>query len=243
MKKEKKAQIWVSAILYLLIISTAIVLILKVGVPIIDGMKKKSNYNHAKETMLNLDKTIQDVANEGEGSQRIMPIEIKDGKLTLNDNEISWEMRSDTKIIEDSSNINIGNMVVSSNANVRTIETSNYFIMQTNIDGDIFNVSFKKIGNATNYASVNTSDLIDSVYYDGTKMNGTFDFTLNADPSSGIGNGYTEMVPMGNNTNLGRAKVVLHMNSTLSGTAVSYDLVFTLMSFSDFFTVEVKNLE
>ena len=45
------------------------------------------------------------------------------------------------------------------------------------------------------------------------------------------------MVPSGNNTNLGRAKVVAHMNSTFA----EYDLEFVLESYSDFVTVKVKN--
>ena len=80
---NKKGDIWVSAILYVLIISLSIVLIINVGGPIIDKMKDSQSLAKSKEIMLTIDKTISEVANEGEGSQRIIPLEVKDGKMTF----------------------------------------------------------------------------------------------------------------------------------------------------------------
>jgi len=68
-------------------------------------------------------------------------------------------------------------------------------------------------------------------------MDGVFTFDLNSNQSSAAGTGYTEMIPSGNTTNLGYAKVVAHMNSTMA----SYDIEFVLESFSDFITVKIKN--
>ena len=47
------------------------------------------------------------------------------------------------------------------------------------------------------------------------------------------------MVPSGNNSNQGYAKVIAHMNTTFA----SYDLEFTLESYADFLTVNVKNFQ
>lgn len=242
MKNNKKAQIWISAVLYILIISTSIFLILKVGGSVMEGMKDESSLSKVKNTMLTVDKTIQEVANEGHGSQRVIPIEIKDGKLKINNNELSWELKTKTEVIEERTSLNLGNLVISSNANVNTIEYPNRFTMQTDIEGDVFNVTIKKIGSESNYSSINTSDLIESVYYNGERLNGTFTFNLNDDANSGIGNGYTYMIPSGNNTNLGRAKVITHLNTTLDSTAIEYDIIYTLESFADFLTIEIKNV-
>ena len=239
MRKSKNAQIWISAVLDILIISSSLVLILKIGVPILDGMKDKSSFSNAKQTMLTLDKTIQEVASEGQGSQRIIPVDVKDGEIRIGSNEIVYEMKTKTEIIDERTSINLGNLVVSSNANVKTWEQNNLYIMQTSIEGDIFNVSIKKIGSRSNYASINTTDLIQSVYYDGEKLDGNFSFSINGDSQSTTGTGYTEMIPDGNNTNLGRAKVIAHINSTV----FEYDLEFTLESFADFLTVKLKNVK
>ena len=45
------------------------------------------------------------------------------------------------------------------------------------------------------------------------------------------------MIPPGNNSNLGSAKVIAHMNTGFG----DYDLEFTLQSYADFLTVNVKN--
>ena len=68
-------------------------------------------------------------------------------------------------------------------------------------------------------------------------MGPTFKFNLNNNDTSGQGYGYTKMVPAGNNSNLGRAKVIAHMNSSFA----EYDLEFTLESYADFLIVKIKN--
>ena len=235
---KKKGQIWISAVLYILIISTAIILILKVGVPLIDKMKDKSSFSKAKETMLALDKTIQEVALEGEGSQRIIPLNIDNGKIIIANNEIVWEMKTKSDIMDSHTSLNYGDLKVTSNANVKTWETNSSYYMQTTIDDDIFRVKITKIGNKTDYASINTSSVIDEIFYDGNNVNNTFAFSVNGDSTSETGNGYTYMTPSGNNTNLGSAKVIAHINSS----SFEYDIHFTLESYSDFLIIELKDV-
>ncbi len=235
---NKKGDIWISAILYILIISLAIVLVINVGAPIIDKMKDSQSLSKSKETMLTIDKTINEVANEGEGSQRILPITIKDGRIVIANNEISWELNTKTQVLDERSDIQFGNMKVSSNANVETTDTDTDYVMQTSINGDIFNVSIKKIGSESSFSDINTTNLIDSVYYKGEKLGGSFNFLVNGDATSATGNGYTKIDPEGNNTGVGRAKVTAHINST----SYEYDLEITLESFADFLSVELKNV-
>jgi hypothetical protein len=192
--------------------------------------------------MLTIDKTISEVASEGEGSQRIIPIEVKDGKITISQNEILWELKTKTEVLDERSDQKFGNLVISSNANVRTMETETDYIMQTSIDNDIFNVSIKKIGSESNFSNISTDAIIDSVYYNDEKLDGTFNFLVNGEAGSGEGEGYTKMIPSGNNTGLGHAKVIVHINST-SPPYYEYDLELTLESFADFLTVELKNVK
>lgn len=238
---KKKAEVWVSAILYTLIITSVIIMIIKIGGPIIDNMKDKTSVSNAKSTMISLDTVINEVANEGEGSQRIVPVEIKNGKITIKNDEISWELKTKTDVMESRSDQNFGNLKISSNSNVKTIETDTSYIMETSIEGDVFNLSIKKIGSETNFSSLNTSELIEGVWYKGEKLNGTFKFTINDDIDTETGNGYTMMIPSGDNNNLGKASVIAHINST-SVEFKEYELEFTLESFADFFTVEIKKI-
>lgn len=235
---QKKGEVWVSAVLYILIIMSAIILVIKIGVPMIEKMSDKSSFSNSKSTMLSIDKTINEVANEGEGSQRVIPVDIKDGKISIKNNEISWEIKTKNDIMESRSDQNFGNLKISSNSNVKTFETNSSYIMETTIEGDVFNVSMKKIGSESNYSNFNTSELIEGIWYNGEKLNGTFSFTINGDVSTETGNGYTIMVPSGNNTNLGKASVVAHINSSEK----EYELEFTLESFGDFLSVEIKDI-
>jgi len=78
-----KAQIWVSAILYILVITVVMVLVLNAGVPIIQDLQDKTVFTRSKNTFLSLNQHISEVSEEGVGSQRVVPIEIEKGFLGL----------------------------------------------------------------------------------------------------------------------------------------------------------------
>ena len=236
---KRKSQIWVSAVLYALIAVLALVLILEAGLPIMERMKDRATFTKVKDIMLNLDKHIQDVANEGEGSQRIISLDVKDGELSFNNNQVVWEMKTKQKIIDPRTSTSIGNLIITSNANVITYETPLYHTMSTGIENDTFEVRVNRTGSRTNWEEINTSKIIDYISYNGVKMNGTFSFSLNNLAGSTFGNGYTELIPGGNRTNLGRAKVVAHINSSFA----QYDLEILLESYSDFISTKIKNFE
>jgi len=247
---QRKSQMWVSAILYILVVVVALTLILSVGIPIINEMKEKIAFNRAKDTMLNLDQHIVDIASEGEGSQRVIPIEINAGKLKVENNQLIWELDTSADIVTSRSKIDVGNLIIVSNANVQATTYTHdgqngSFILQTELGatdvtaGDVFLVNISKIGSEQNWTYINTSSLINYIQYKNNTIDGTFSFSINDNSSSTEGTGYTKLVPSGNNTNLGRAKVIAHINSTYA----SYDLELVLESYADFITVKVKNFE
>jgi hypothetical protein len=109
--------------------------------------------------------------------------------------------------------------------------------METGIKNDTFKIRIKKIGNESSWSNMNTSDLIEFISFNDNKLNGTFSFSVNGESASTNGTGYTKMIPEGNNTNLGRAKVVAHVNSDFG----EYDLEFILESYADFVITRIKN--
>ncbi len=249
-KKEKRGQLWISAILYILVVVVALTLILSVGVPLINEMREKISFTRAKDTMLNLDQYIVDIASEGEGSQRVVPVEITAGKLKIENNKLVWELDTGADIVSSRSKIDIGNLVITSNANVEARSYTHNgqngsFIVQTELGktddkaGDIFLVNFTKYGSENNWTYLNTSSLINYIQFKNNTIDGTFSFSINSNSSSAFGNGYTKIVPSGNNTNLGRVKYIAHINSSYA----SYDLEFTLESYADFLTINLNNFE
>ncbi len=250
MESKKRGQVWVSAILYTVVIIVAITLILSVGIPLINKMKDKIVFSRAKDMMLNLDKHVVDVASEGEGSQRIVPIEIVDGKMEVKNNQIVWKFDTSSEIVTSRTKIDIGNLIIISNANVEATtynkaDGNGSFTLQTEvggtdeIEGDLFLVNISKLGSEDNWVDISTSNLINYILYKDNKIDGTFSFSINDNSTSMSGNGYTKLVPSGNNTNLGRAKVIAHINSTYA----SYDLEIALESFADFVTLKINNFE
>jgi len=235
--KKKKSEAWVSAIIYTLVATIAIVLILETGIPILENLKDKTTFSKTKDLMLSLDQQIQEVASEGEGAKRTVTLEIKDGVMRIGDNEIAWEFETKNKILDPRTSQNIGNLVITSNANVRTTENDDHYILQTDIRNDTFVARINKTGSEAGWAAMNTSRLIDYISYNNDKLNGTFFFAINGNASSSVGTGFTRMEPAGNNSNLGRAKVIAFMNTTMG----TYELEYTLESYSDFLTVKIKN--
>ena len=233
----KKAQVWISVIIYTLVAVLALVIILSTGLPILTEMKDRAVFNKVQGIMQDLDRHISDIASQGDGSQATVSFQIRDGEVKFVDDQLVWELETKSEIISPRSSTVIGNLIISSNANVRTYDLNDSYIMETKIRNDTFSVKINKIGNGGNWKIYNTSELIEYVNYNGNLMDGDFTFSLN-DANSVKGNGYTEMIPSGNNTNLGKAKVIAHMNSTFA----EYDIEFTLYSYADFVTVKIKNV-
>ncbi len=237
---NKKSQIWISVIIYTLVAVLALVLILNTGIPILTEMKDRAVFSKIKEIMLDLDGHITEIANQGEGSQATVSFEIRDGEILFSDNQLIWELETKSKIVSPRTKTVFGNLIISSNANVRTYELNDSYIMNTTIEDDSFSVKINKKGSSSNWDYYNTSDIINYIQYNDNQIDGSkFNFNLNDNITSARGTGYIELIPSGNNTNLGKAKVVAHMNSTFA----TYDLEFTLESYSDFLTVRIKNFE
>lgn len=229
-----KAQVWISAVLYIMIAVAVMVLVLEAGIPVIKGMKEKSSFTKAKDTMLSLDQQIRDVASEGQGSQRVVPLEINDGKITVEGNKLRWKMETETKLLEPRTKISQGSLVITADVDVSAAEIADYYILQ---NSKVL-VNFSKFGSETNITSINTSRLINYVEFkeNNARTNGTFTFNVNNSAATSTGKGYTKLLSRG--SGLVGAAVLAHVNTT----NFDYDIEFTLESKSDFLKTELKNV-
>lgn len=232
-RNKKKGDIWISAVLYMLIAVAVVLIVLKAGVPQVNKMKDQLLFSKAKQTMLMLNDEIRSVANEGYGSQRIIPVEVDNGILKVENNRLVWQMKTKSKIMEPRTKISLGNLIITANADVSSHEYAySYMLSNSRISVNItkFN-TFKAKG------PIDTRDLVKYIQYGGNKLTGTFSFLINNDPDSSIGTGYTELLDEGDD--LGFATVVAHVNST----KFNYDLEITLESQADFIAARIKNLK
>jgi len=237
MKSRKKAQIWVSAILYILIIVISITLILEAGIPVLNNLRDRAAFTEIKDNLLGLNQHIKDISSEGPGSQRVIPIEVNKGEVTIADDKITWELKTKEKVVDPGQRLDIGNLVITSNVDVTSKETVDSYIMQNTH----LYVNISKLGTKANYTNISTSDLIRFMKYKDNNeiLNGTFNFIVAGNSTSGSGNGYTAINPSGNNSNIDSATVTAYMNTT----SFIYELKFILESQSDFLKVDLKNVE
>lgn len=108
---EKKAVIWVSTVLYILITIAVIGIAFAALKPKIDSMQDKAIIEQSINMMENLDDTILQAA-ESQGNVRQIQLNIKKGELDLNfgteDETIAWVFDSSYKYSEENKILDIG---------------------------------------------------------------------------------------------------------------------------------------
>ncbi len=232
--KSKKAAIWISAVLFILIVVSVMLVVLEAGLPLLKNLKSKTSLVKTEDTMQNLNQHISDVASEGLGSQRIIPIEISDGELIVGSGQIKWKLETDEKLVEPMSYIEKGDLKITTNTDVTAAEKGGSFILENSR----ILVNFSKVGNATSWAAMNSSKIINYATFKAKddKANGTFNFRIGDSENSSIGTGYTELLDSGES--LATSRLLAFVNST----PYSYKIEFTLESNADFLKIDLKDV-
>ena len=235
MVRRKGISPLLSGVMYIAIVNVAIIAVMQIGMPAIENMEDASAIDQAKTTLLSIDQVITEIAEQGKGSARVVPIQIKKGELYI-DNEsdrIYYLIETESEIISPRTKTKIGNLYISSNANVDVTDNGTHFIMQNEHE----KIVFSKLGNLTDFVSINSSHLMDSMYLKDTEtyLPANLTIMVDNDPLQESGNGYT----MAENTGTGlmRGRIIAHVNQSIS----DYDIYFTLEGGEDFMQIEVVN--
>ena len=241
--KKVNAQVWVSSVLYVLVVVSLIVIVLAAGVPIINHLKDKAAFNNLKNNAQTLDSYIQTVISEGPGSQRLVPIVIDNGKLYTKNNSLIWQIPVSSKVMQPNARITYGNVIflsLPSNSVVSAYESPDhcYYIL----DNGVLRVNLTEFGNISKSAEncsteINTSKIINSIYSikEGKYLNANVTISLINDASSSVGQGYSYLQDSGNF--LGSTEVIYYINST------DYDYSFSigLQGSSDFLSIQLQS--
>ncbi|MBI2133759.1 hypothetical protein HYU11_03700 [Candidatus Woesearchaeota archaeon] len=231
--RTKKGEIWISVVIYVLSIIIVMVLVLEAGIPILNKLNDKNTFKKVKDTMISLDQHIVDIANEGQGSQRVIPLEVPNGDIEIKNEKMIWKIETGTKLMEPRSRVTQGNLVISSEVDVSAKEYPGSYI----IENSIILINITRQGAQENWTNVDTGALINYTEFkeQTARTAGTFSFILQNNPSSALGTGYTRLVEQG--TKLTTGVVITHVNST----SYEYDLKISLDSKSDFFRASIEN--
>jgi len=241
---RKKGQLWISVVLYVLVIVAVIVIVMEALTPVIEDLKDKAIYMRAKDTFLLINDYIKDVSSEGQGSQRTIPIEVQKGSLRVENNELKWDLQTTASILEPRTQVDLGNLLVVSNGEVDAYETNkSTFIMKNS--RVLF--EFYKYGSLLNFTNeTNSSGTIvpftgGNIIKRTALIKGAIEYNITPsyafftppDDASTVVRGYTILPRTG--SGLGKAKVIAHINST----NYEYDTVFTLESQADYLQVDL----
>lgn len=227
--KSKKSQIWMSAVIYLLITIVVMSVVLAAGLPLIREVRDKTVVNSAKNNMAILDNYILQVASEGPGSQRVVSIEIPKGDFYVGDGSLRWSMLTDFELVNDNSVIDLGqNLKLTSTEQILSYEEGSFYVMEN----QFIKVRFNKIGSPTNLATISTDRIIQDIQFeDGTAQQYNFNFSVSGVSS---GEGYTKLQTHGEN--LGSSELIAHIESD----TLIYDIIFTLEGNADYLKINTK---
>ncbi len=227
----KKAQIWVSTVIWLLIGTLILALVLSFGLPIFNRTKETVTYQQVVDQFQNLKSTLDSIAKEGVGSQKVVDLSIPKGSVDFSSDGIIWNAVMNYPLFQPQSRMDVNGVIVATDADVSAEEYNNSYILQDSY----IKVNITKYPNGT---LVNASHLINSITFKMTNqtVQPSYTFYLLNDTSTETGTGYTKLLDSG--TNLVSATVVAHINSP----KVSYDLYLTLYSKGDFIRFKPKNV-
>ncbi len=233
MKKTKKGEIWISVVIYVMVVIVVMVIVLEAGLPSLNKLKDKSMFTKVKDTMTALDQHIVDIANEGQGSQRVIPIDIPEGDVEVKNEKLIWKIETDSKLIEPRSRITQGNLMISSGIDVSVEEYPSSYILE---NSKIL-INITKFGAENNWTSIDTGALVNYTEFkeQTSRTAGAFRFLLQNDPTSTTGTGYTKIEEKGSKLTTG--VVIAHVNST----SYEYELKISLDSKADFFRASIEN--
>ncbi len=244
----KKGQLWISAVLYVLIVVVVIVIVLEALTPVIENLKDKAVFNRIRDTFLTINEYVRDVSSEGRGSQRTIPVEIQKGSLSVESNEIKWNLNTEANILEPRTQVELGNLIVVSNGDVDAYETNESTFVLRNSRAFFEFYEYGSLLNSTNQTNSSggivafkgSSIIKRTAYAQGSNLlnlTPSYSFFVPPDDANTMIRGYTVLPRTG--SGIGKANVLAHVNTT----NYEYDIVFTLESQADYLQVDmVKGL-
>lgn len=140
--QTKKGQIWVETVLYTLIALALIGAVLAFIVPQLGKIQDRTIAEQSVEMLQSMNSRIVEVASSAAGNKRIVDVKISAGKLKIDgeNNQIIFELITDSTYTEIGENVNFGNVVVltekegSTNKITMTLSYSEYNLTNKKLD-------------------------------------------------------------------------------------------------------------
>ncbi len=227
----------ISGVLFTAFLIAATAIVYWTAVPVIQKMQCAATMDKMKASFVNLDKVVQTVASEGEGSKRTIDFNIDEGEIYISgDNDtIYWTYECNAEIFSPRTFQTFGNLIIGSNMDTGAYESSCQGYDSFVLENEHLKVCLKKVGSPDNKTYYNISDVLLLVYHKdiGEVLPLEYlEITLDDDQTSSTGNGYTKLVRSGQHLPYG--EVTAYMESDYG---ITYSINFVLESGEDFLII------
>lgn len=242
--KTKAVSVAVSYVLIAAISIVAISAVLSIGLPAIERAKDAALINEAKNIMQLIDANARQVLFEGNGAQRAFSISGTGGNYFSEKgaDRIVFKLNSISNLIDPGTRRKEGNLLISAGTDVKASEydADSDGTGELVLENERILFAARKIGNSSNYATVNNSQLVKRIMLKENSLNITpSDSSTILDNSllSMNGTGYTQLMQTGDLLREASIKAYIE-----SGSGANYEIWYTLRSNADFILEEVRNI-
>lgn len=233
----------VSGAIAVVIVVSSTILVLNTINPFVEESKEFQSFNEAQRTLQLIDSTISQLFVEAPGARRTVDLSVRDGKLIIAGDEDKIKIRLEgLNLFKPGLTQQSGKIQITSGAQMKAYESdvdndSNTDLVLEN-SAVIFAV--KKLGNSTDYANMNTTNLIVLMRNKNLSLNVSYPKSgifIDDKETSSYGNGYTEITQKGEN--IVSSSIRMYMNSTAN---ITYDATFSMRAGQDFIELAVAHV-
>ncbi len=227
----------ISGVLFTAFLIAATTIVYLTAVPVIQKMQCAATMDEMRNSLANLDKVVQTVASEGEGSKRTVDFNIQEGELYISgvEDTIYWTHECNAPIISPRTFQAFGNLITGSNLDTKAYESSCQGQDAFVLENEHLKACFKKVGSPGDKVYYNMSDVLISMYLKDTDEVLPLEYleiTLDNNQTSGTGDGYTSLSRSGQHLPYG--EVTAYMESDYG---ITYSIRFVLESGEDFLII------
>lgn len=156
----------VSGVLFLAFLIAATGIVYWTALPVIQKIQCAAVTDKMKTSFIKLDRVIQTVASEGEGSKRTVDLNIEEGDIYVDSNEdtVYWEHECEAEIFSPRTFQLFGNVIMGSNLETSAYEDSCQGHDAFILENEYLKACFRKIGSSSNLTTYNMSDVLISIH-------------------------------------------------------------------------------
>ena len=223
------------------IVIASSVVVVNVLRPSIESSRSVQGFNDAKNIMAEIDAIIKELMFEAAGASRSLNIKTNNPLIISGkEDKIKIKAETDVQVLDPGSRIKQGNLLLSSGHLMKAYEgdADNDGNTDLILENDAVLFAVRKIGNSSNWASINTTNFITFIKSKIADVNITpvSKIMIDGMDNSSYGTGYTELIEK--NDYLTSGAIRAYVNST----SFSYEVFFALSASSDFVEMDVRRV-